>query len=259
MSLRGLKLRLWIVFSVFSAAGFCGGNNVVELKKNVKIFRQTGVCIERIPQVNQRRNYCVPATVSMVLRYYDSRIPQKRLARLFETSGKKGTYMEDVEEAFNRGRLEKFTIKPIYRLTVNEFDELEKTLLERRGKKRKRKRSVRVQSYEKRINAMNPAEARKYFPAIRGEAAEKLRESLTGLVANGIPVLWCVEMRFDPEERANGGHMRLINGFIRNKDSGRIDRIVYRDSWGGASRNKVMDFNDAVTMTTALWVILQNN
>ena len=195
----------------------------------------------------------------MVLRYYDSRIPQKRLARLFDSSGKKGTYMEDVEEAFNRGRLKEFSIVPVYRLSVREFDELEEALQKRSDRNRKGRRSSgREADFSKRINAIKPAEARKYFPALRSEAAGKLLDSLLRYVANGIPVLWGVEMRFDPQEKVSGGHMRLINGFMKNKTSGKIDRIVYRDSWGNAGRNKVMALDDAVTMTTSLWVILRN-
>lgn len=258
MLLKTLKYLLLAGVLIIPAVLLPGKDLAVDLKKNVKVFRKSGLYIERIPQVNQRRNYCVPATVSMVLQYYDSRIPQKRLARLFDSSGKKGTYMEDVEEAFSRGKLEEFSIVPVYRLSVKEFEELEEALQKHSGKNRKRKRSSGVADFNKRINAIKPAEARKYFPALRTEAAEKLRESLLRYVANGVPVLWGVEMRFDPEEKVNGGHMRLINGYMKNKSSGKIDRIVYRDSWGNASRNKIMAFDDAVTMTTSLWVILRN-
>ena len=41
--------------------------------KNVKSFRNGDIYITGIPQVNQKRNYCVPACVSMIVRYFDPR------------------------------------------------------------------------------------------------------------------------------------------------------------------------------------------
>ena len=78
-----------------------------ELHRRVK--RSGGeVIIQRIPSVSAKRNYCVPASVDMVLRYYDTRVGQRTLGKLFDSSKKNGTYSRNIVKEFGKGELSGF-------------------------------------------------------------------------------------------------------------------------------------------------------
>ena len=66
--------------------------------------------------------------------------------------------------------------------------------------------------------------------------------------------MWSVSMNFDPNDRMDGGHMRIITGYAR--EDGKITKVIYRDPWGGREILKRMSFNDALTITREIYVIV---
>lgn len=241
-------LALLAVF-VFQASG------AEDYSRNVK-KRKSEVFIDRIPQVSQKRNFCCPASTSMIIRYFDGRISQNRLAKLFSTSRKQGTFSREMLEEFSKGRLKDYEIRRVYCLTNNEamkmldaYNNAEKAS----GRKRKSRKNKPIVLGPDMFTQMNPAVARRVFPAQRQNLAKLMEECFTNCIDRGIPILWAVTMNFDPNDRMDGGHMRIITGYA--KENGRITKVLYRDPWGGREIIKRMNFNDALTITIELHVI----
>ena len=100
---------------------------------------------------------------------------------------------------------------------------------------------------------MNRETARKVFPQARPQLAAVMTGLCYKYINAGIPVLWSVAMNLDPAVKMKGGHMRLIVGY--NRQNGKIKKILYRDPWGGSTKFKQVDFEDAQTMTMQLYVM----
>ena len=217
--------------------------------------RKSEVHIERIPQVSQKRSYCCPASVSMIIRYFDGRVSQSRLAKLFSTSKKQGTFSKEMLEEFSQGRLKDYEIRRVYALTNIEalkLVEAYNNALKSSGKRRKSK-SGQITLESKMFSKMNPSIARRVFPGQRKQLAEMMKAYFAHCIDKGIPMLWAVTMNFDPNDRMDGGHMRIIVGYV--KENGEITKVIYRDPWGGRTILKKMSFDDALTITLELHVI----
>lgn len=223
--------------------------------KNVRVERPGNIFINGIPQVSQKRNYCVPASVSMILRYFDSRINQKKLAKLFSTTSEKGTMTVDMTDAFlNESVLRNFELKSLYVLTEKDYSALlslyESSVSKKRAKHKKRKNDDKECNL---FDDLKPNVARKLFPAARPDLINTFRSVYSEYICSGIPVLWAVAMNLDPAVNMKGGHMRVIVGFnVQNK---KIKKVLYRDPWGSA-KIKQVDFDDALTMTLELHAIV---
>nr|WP_246431041.1 C39 family peptidase [Prosthecobacter dejongeii] len=79
----------------------------------------------------------------------------------------------------------------------------------------------------------------------------KFQRSITGLVDQGIPVMWGVMLGLLPEPeipQASGGHMRLIIGYNL-----KTNEFLYTDSWGAEHALKRMPIANAYTMTTGIY------
>ena len=263
---RYIVLLLFFVFSAVFSADF-----KQDLSKNVKIKklnRKQGVevCIEKIPHINQRQNYCVPATCSMVLRYLDQRYSQKDLGRLFNSSSKNGTYTAEVYKAFQQPEFRDFEIVPIYHLKVSEAAAM-KTAYEaalndpaETGKKakkyRKKKSRSKDQDAEKENfwTGLDPAVATKVFSVHRALLKKQLVELCREFIDAGIPVMWSVTMTLDPYTPSPNGHMRIINGYVMKNDQ--ITHLLYRDSWRGHAGGNSMPMINVVAMTKSLFAIV---
>ena len=248
-----MTLKPFFLISLFFSLVFCcalyARNN--EPHKNVEIVKNN-VWIKKIPQVNQKRNYCVPACISMVVRYFDTRITQKQLGKLFDTDSKKGTVTEDFVEAFkNTSELQEFSLEKIYALSEKEYANMMQ--LYDSASKNKRKKSGKIKENSNIFDNVNRELARKVFPHARPQLEVVMNNLCYKYINSGIPVLWCVAMNLDPHVKMKGGHMRLIVGY--NKQNGKIKKILYRDPWGGSTRYKQVDFEDAQTMTMQLYVL----
>ena len=241
-----------VVLCLLSLPLFARSDN---FHNNVLVNRGGNVLIDGIPQVSQRRNYCVPASVSMIVRYFDKRINQKKLAKLFETSSKKGTFTAKMAEAFfNEPVLSNFELVNLYTLTEKEYSALMELYKSSVSEKRAKRKGKEDNEMERNVfDDIKPKEARKLFPSARTELNSIFRSVYTEYICSGIPVLWAVSMNLDPAVSMKGGHMRIIVGFnVQNK---KIKRVLYRDPWGSV-KTKQVDLDDAVTMTMEMYAVV---
>lgn len=209
------------------------------------------VYIDKIPHISQKRNFCAPAATSMVLRYYDEKIPQKKLAKLFDSSKKNGTSTGMIVAAFENNQIPGFAIRYVYRLSKPEFDRLFDAYGAVVSKSKMRKFA---QSGMRALEVADPHIAVPLFARNRKELRELMLTLLKENIGNGIPMLWSVEMNLDPKDRTPGGHMRIITGYAVNKQK-EIDRVIYRDPWGSSSDNKMMTLDNAVAMTYEILIV----
>lgn len=229
-----------------------------DFSKNVKIHSRDGShVIEKIPQVSQKKAFCAPASVSMVLRYYDTRINQKKLAKLFETT-KEGTRPDAIISVLGNGDFSEFKPKRLYALSNGEFEKsinaaLENPKLKKKNRKKLENKFTQMPADE--VLALIPKDIalNDIFPA-KSECAAKLKESFVEYIDKGYPLLWCVFMCYDPEEQSNAGHMRLLVGYVKNGED--ITHVLYRDPWGNKTKIKRMTFAEAVIMTFGVFVII---
>ncbi|MBR2358451.1 MAG: C39 family peptidase [Lentisphaeria bacterium] len=237
----------------------------VEVKK-LKRDRGHEVCIEKIPHVKQRKNYCAPASCSMVLRYLDQRYNQKDLGKLFKSDRKKGTYVSEIYEAFQLPEFQAFALVPIYTLTNNELSAMQAFYSQaavngqenpgksKRSKKKKSRRRASGDGAKDWWGTLDPDLARKVLPRCRTQLKERFVELCRQYIDAGIPVMWSVSMALDPHTPSPEGHMRVINGYVVK--NGSVSHILYRDSWRGHAGGSEMTLDNAVAMTKVLFAIV---
>ena len=192
----------------------------------------------------------------MIIRYFDGRISQKRLAKLCSTSRKQGTFTAEMLDEFSKGRLKDYEIKRIYALTNGEAQRMlnaYNAANTKGSKKRKSGKNSQIKLDGNMFSKMNPAVARRVIPGQRQQLAKLMTEAFANCIDKGIPLMWAVTMNLDPNDRMDGGHMRIITGYV--KENNRITKVIYRDPWGGREILKRMSFNDALTITLELHVI----
>ncbi|MBO7154060.1 MAG: C39 family peptidase, partial [Lentisphaeria bacterium] len=142
------------------------GDKALSYEKNVKTNRRGEIYISGIPQVSQKRNFCAPACISMVVRYFDNKLNQKKLAKLFLTSGKMGTQSEEIVNAFSNEELAGFDVKRIYALSTEEYTRMMEMYNTASSGKRKRKKS-KASATDNIVDSLNPEVARRVFPSVR--------------------------------------------------------------------------------------------
>lgn len=222
----------------------------VELKRNGEVI------INYIPSIKAQRDYCVPASVEMVLRYYGARIKQKKLGRLFNSSHKGGTSHEALLNGFNDKELREYECRKLYAITNQEVHELvtlhnNHPALSRAAKK-KIQSGIKHNQYI--FDLLDPEIAKKVSPQARKEFTEKFTQILKEYVAKGFPLLWSVAMNLDPYDRTTGGHMRVICGY--KEVNNQITEVIYLDPWGNKRKFKRATRDETVMMTKGLMVIL---
>lgn len=223
-----------------------------DYNRNV-VRSKSDVWIKRIPQVNAKRAYSVQAAVSMVVRYLNDKLNQKKMAPLYQLEAEKGVMTPEIEGLFQSDPVfREFKIKTLYKISEPEISRM----MELYDSSSKRKRKSRKAPDEKTGNVfdtVNRETARRMFPTARPQMASLLRGVCYRYIDAGVPVLWSVAMNLDPAVKMKGGHMRLIVGY--NEQNKKIKKIFYRDPWGGSTKIKQADFEDAQTMTMELHVI----
>ena len=80
---------------------------------------------------------------------------------------------------------------------------------------------------------------------------DKFAEEVHKSLSKGIPLAWVTftfqNMRDSSRIGRFGFHMRIINGFNKNKN-----QIIYTDSWGKGHEKKYMALNDAAAINLML-------
>ena len=206
--------------------------------RRVEVKRNGEVMINYIPSIKAQRDYCVPASVEMVLRYYGARIKQKKLGRLFNSSHNGGTSREDLLNGFNDKELREYECRKLYAITKQEVHELvtlhnNHPALSRAAKK-KIQSGIKHNQYI--FDLLDPEIAKKVSPQARKEFTEKFTQILKEYVAKGFPLLWSMAMNLDPYDRTTGSHMRVICGY--KEVDNRIVEVIYLDPWGNKRKFK---------------------
>ncbi|MCQ2378245.1 MAG: C39 family peptidase [Victivallaceae bacterium] len=240
--------RFSAFFLLFCATWSGAADFVGNVKRvNDKVF------IDGIPQISQKRNFCAPASAAMILGYFDARMTQNKLARLFDTSKKRGTTSDDIIAEFSHGDLRDFSIRRIYALTTDEFAMLFDAYAVLPKVSASKVRKLQKHGYDA-FGEINPSLAVPLFAEKRTRVRQILLDAFRENIDRGIPMLWSVEMNLDPDEKISGGHMRVLGGYTVDKD-GAVHGVLYRDPWGRHKHFKEMSLDNAVAMTYEILVV----
>ena len=261
-----MKKNFFLLFTtVFTFIPFIvNAKNITvdDLKKNVEIKKSGSHIIRKIPSVKAKRNYCVPASMEMILRYYNVKINQKTLGNIFNSDKSKGTYTSEMMKNFSSEKLKGFKIKKLYGMTVSESEELFKEYLSSsrlsKSKSKKFSKIMENKDFADAINAMDPKIVFEVFPPVRTKLNKLFPELIKKYIDNGIPLLWSVIMNFDPDNRTDGFHMRIMAGYYTDK-SGSITEIVYLDPWSSNKNSEKVNINEATAMTMEFFAVLPEN
>ena len=251
--IRSISLILMLL-TILSAAA--RPLNEEKRLRRVEVKRNGEVIINYIPAIKAQRDYCVPASVEMVLRYYGSRIKQKKLGRLFNSSHKGGTSHENLILGFNDDELREYECRKLYTITNQEVHELV-TLHNNHpdlsnAAAKKIKSGIKKNRYI--FDLLDLEIAKKVSPQARKELTEKFPQILKEYVAKGHPLLWSMAMNLDPYDRTTGSHMRVICGY--KEVDNRIIEVIYLDPWGSKRKFKRATLDETVMMTKGIMVIL---
>ena len=217
------------------------------------------VVVQRIPAIEAKRNFCVPASVEMVVRYHGGKVTQRDLGKIFDSSRQVGTNTAGMEKKFGTGPLAGFACKGVYSMTVGELENVKKVYLESPDlSPANRKRFLkRVGSKKGDLAILDASDPRIMFDIAsqaRPELFKQFPEILKQYIDQGYPLLWSVAMNLDPHDRNDGFHMRVICGYGVT-DSGEISEVIYLDPWTGRRKYKDVSLAQATAMTVSLKVV----
>lgn len=231
--------------------------SAAERARRVERDHRGHVIVERIPAIEAKRNYCVPASVEMVLRYYGAKVNQKKLGRIFDSSKKTGTFIGDLDTHFGPdGEIKGFECKKLYMMTVQELVALTRACLGDADLTRRNRKAISGNVDGRSadvLDRMNPAVVRRHTPAARAPLIDLLPKLLKEYIDSGRPLLWSVSMNLDPHDRTDGFHMRVLCGY--REENGKITGIVYLDPWTGRRRYKYVTALEAAAMTMSIMVV----
>ena len=109
------------IICVLVLALCAGAKTPDELTRLRRVKRNGGVVtIQRIPAIEQKRNFCLPASVEMILRYYGAKVNQRELGKIFNSSRKNGT-SNNIGKYFGSGELENFKYTCLYTLSQQKY------------------------------------------------------------------------------------------------------------------------------------------
>lgn len=260
MPLKKYGFAIWVIllsFQLFAVA------DDQDYSKNVRRKSDGSVVIKNVPQVNQKGQYCVPGSVLMVLKYFDSGMNQDSVARILNANIDEGTSIADMMRGFSQRKLfDRCSIHEIYYLydrdNRNEYDLLLRAYIDEKNKKTKsiKKREaelMRLKNSDFPLVEMDPKIAKVAFKKARADLCAQLVSVVKSNIDSGIPILWSVMLHFDPRDGRPGTHMRVIVGYTE-KD-GNLTDVFYSDSWGAQSVYQKVGLDDALTMTQGLWLV----
>ena len=218
-----------------------------------------------IPMVNQgAKGYCVDATVERIMKYYGSRVDQQIIAQLAESDSYRGTNLRKITNVLDKNKSKlKINVDKLITDDILSFEDLQKLTqnYNNLAKKKKRNRlnfndfcsgkgryrrlnySALIGSYE--YGLFRDARCR------NKRTVDKFAEEVHKSLSKGIPLAWVTftfqNMRDSSRIGRFGFHMRIINGFNKNKK-----QIIYTDSWGKGHEKKYMALNDAAAINLML-------
>ncbi len=239
-----------------------GEITIEELKKNVDRKKSGSCMIRKIPAVKSKRNYCVPASMEMIMRYYKVKVNQKYLGKIFNSDKSTGTYTSEMMKNFSGEKLEGFKIKQLFGMTKSESDKLFEAYLSSsklsKSKSKKFSKILEKKGFVDAVNSMDQKIVFEVFPPVREKLNKLFPELLEKYIDNGIPLLWSVIMNFDPDNQTDGFHMRVMTGYKKDK-SGNIEKIFYMDPWSSSKNTEGVDFDKAVAMTMEFFAVTPEN
>lgn len=193
-----------------------------ELPDNVRKTPEGDVFITGLPMVDQgAKGYCVVASAQRLFEYYGIACDMHQLAQIAKSDPNRGTSSLLVNEELGR------------------IDHLFKT----------RFNCLAIRSDRGLVELLDG----KYVGPDVPES--KYHEMIRKNIAEGIPLLWSLEVGLFPEEppleiQTSGGHMRMIIGYNAEKR-----QILFSDSWGAGHELKRMDAENAYQATHGLFVM----
>lgn len=227
------------------------------LTTNVTRQENGDVMISNVPMVDQGpKGYCAVATAERVFKYYGIPVDQHEMAQVADSSSDGGTSPAKMYEALNKleGRL-RVRVRVVENWDVKTFTDMVGDYNKEAKRADKREVSTAPRDgviYIDEIYGAMDGQVLKDSRTTRDRSGYgKFQRSITGLVDQGIPVMWGVMLGLLPEPeipQARGGHMRLIIGY--NLKTG---ELLYTDSWGAEHALKRMPIANAFTMTTGVY------
>lgn len=227
------------------------------LTANIKRSENGDVVIDNVPMVDQGpKGYCAVATAERVFKYYGIPVDQHEMAQVADTGSEGGTSPDKMYAALNK-------LESRLRVRVRVLEDWDfKKFMDQVGdynKEAKRAKKAEVDAsprgnviYVNEIYEQMDGEVLKAARTERDRSGfGKFQRNVTGLIDQGIPVMWSVSLGLLPEPeipQANGGHMRLIIGY-----NTKTSEILYTDSWGAEHALKRMPIANAYTMTTGMY------
>ena len=218
-----------------------------------------------VPMVDQgEKGFCVPATVSRVLRYYGSTVDQNTLAQIMGSDGKNGTNINDAMKALKKNS---------NKFNANTRDVLDGQSFISRGYRKL------LKAYNKKVNVLNndikdrtlrkkkldtdgekmPAIDPEVLAAARKEDKKEIREfrkTVVEYINKGHVLCWNVLVFKKNKEGGDvagvpGGHTRIICGYNTG-----TDEIIFTDSYGLGHETSRMKFDDAWVVTLNVFSVI---
>ena len=254
-----MKRYIYIIFLCLTAFNCFALIDMEKQLRRVEKKRSGEVIINYIPNIKAQRDYCVPASVEMILRYYGARIKQKKLGKLFVSSHHGGTNSANMMRGFEDKDLQDFECKMLYAISTAELQRLLDAYSRHPELPHAAARKLRhgMKKHKFVFDLLDLKIAGKVSPEARPELYKKFPEILKSLIDNGYPLLWSVAMNLDPHDRTTGGHMRVICGY--KMDGEKITEVIFLDPWGSKRKFKRVTFDVAAAMTTQIAVIIPRN
>ncbi len=227
------------------------------LTANLQKTENGDVLIANVPMVDQGpKGYCAVATAERVFKYYGIPVDQHEMAQVADSTDGGGTSPAKMYEALNKlqGRL-RVRVRVVENWDVKAFENMVGDYNKEAKRADKREVSTAPRDgviYIDEIYGAMDGEVLKTSRTSRDRSGfGKFQRSVTGLIDEGVPVMWGVMLGLLPEPeipQARGGHMRLIIGY-----NNKTNELLYTDSWGAEHALKRMPVANAYAMTTGVY------